>query len=156
MAHDAAVGAVEHRAPFIPRPGGQPARDLGAELDRIAVLRIRVQADRVGTVRRLSQQFGGCWVVLKGHQTTIGTMQGDVFVNGSGCPALAQGGSGDVLSGFIAGWLAQPLLRTDAPLAIRYAVWEHGAAADRLEQRQPNWTIEELATELGRVPALRC
>jgi NAD(P)H-hydrate epimerase len=125
-----------------PHPG-EAARLLG-------VTTKEVQADRVGTVRRLSRKFGGCWVVLKGHQTMIGADEGHVYVNSTGCPGLAQGGSGDVLSGYLAGWLAQPLIRTEPLEAIRYAVWEHGAAADRLDRVRENWIVEELAVELGR------
>lgn len=108
-----------------------------------------VQADRTGAVRRLSERFGGCWVVLKGHQTLVGRATGPIFVNSSGNPGLAQGGSGDLLGGFIAGLLGQKRLRDDFAKAIAYAVWEHGAAADRLARRQIRWSIEELASELG-------
>ena len=51
---------------------------------------------------------------------------------------------------FIAGLLAQPELQRDPLTTIRYAVWEHGAAADRLAQQRSNWTVEDLITELGR------
>ena len=80
----------------------------------------------------------------------IGRAEGELFVNSSGNTGLAQGGSGDLLAGFIAGWLAQPALRGDPLMALRYAVWEHGAAADRLNEQRENWIIEELAEELGR------
>ena len=108
-----------------------------------------IQANRVEAVRHISRQFGNCWVVLKGYQTIIGRGTGELWVNSSGNPGLAQGGSGDLLAGFIAGLLAQPALQKDASLAIRYAVWQHGAAADRLTRRKPNWIIEELPEELG-------
>jgi NAD(P)H-hydrate epimerase len=109
-----------------------------------------LQCDRPATLRELSGRFGNCWVVLKGHQTLIGRAEGELFVNSSGNTGLAQGGSGDLLAGFIAGWLAQPALRGDPLMALRYAVWEHGAAADRLNEQRENWIIEELAEELGR------
>jgi NAD(P)H-hydrate repair Nnr-like enzyme with NAD(P)H-hydrate dehydratase domain len=79
----------------------------------------------------------------------IGRSGGEVFVNSSGNPHLAQGGSGDVLSGFLAGLLAQPRLQSDALKTIRYGVWEHGAAADRLDATRGNWVVEELVEELG-------
>ena len=72
-------------------------------------------------------------------------------MNSSGNPQLAQGGSGDVLAGFLAGLLAQPALQADAETTIRYAVWQHGAAADVLQRTRTNWTIEELAGALGSV-----
>ncbi len=108
-----------------------------------------VQADRTGALRELSRKFGGCWVVLKGHQTLVGRSEGDLFINPSGNPYLAQGGSGDVLAGYAAGLLAQPRLQTDPLTAIRFAVWQHGAAADRLESERRAWGVEELATTLG-------
>ena len=104
-----------------------------------------VQADRPAALRALSKMFGGCFVVLKGHQTLIGRDAGDLFVNSSGNPHLAQGGAGDVLAGLLAGLLAQPALQTDALLTIRHAVWRHGAAADALQATRSNWGIEDLA-----------
>jgi NAD(P)H-hydrate repair Nnr-like enzyme with NAD(P)H-hydrate dehydratase domain len=88
-------------------------------------------------------------VVLKGHQTLIGRSTGEIFVNSSGNPHMAQGGSGDVLAGFIAGLLAQPALQSDVGKTLRYAVWQHGVAADTLEAKQKNWVVEDLVAELG-------
>jgi NAD(P)H-hydrate epimerase len=104
-------------------------------------------------VRELSRRFGGCYVVLKGHQTIAGREKGDLFVNCSGNPYLGQGGSGDLLAGYLAGLLAQPALQLDAFLALRYAVWQHGATADSLHQTKPNFTVEDLADALGGVPS---
>ncbi len=109
-----------------------------------------VQADRVTALRDLSRRLGDCLVVLKGHQTLVGRGAGKVFVNNSGNPSLAQGGSGDLLGGYIAGLLAQADWQKDALRSVRFAVWEHGAAADRLSASQANWTVEDLARELGR------
>jgi len=111
-----------------------------------------VQADRLAALRELSARWGGCIVVLKGLQTLVGQAEGDVFVNPSGNPHLAQGGSGDLLSGYLGGLLAQPVLRSDPMTALRFGVWQHGAAADRLARGRANWTIEDLAGELGGVP----
>ena len=109
----------------------------------------KIQADRVKAVRELSKKFGNCWVVLKGHQTLVGCADGEIFVNSSGNPHLAQGGSGDLLAGYLAGLLAQPALQADVGKTIRYAVWQHGAAADKLQAARANWTVEDLAIELG-------
>ncbi len=81
----------------------------------------------------------------------MGRSTGKVFVNSSGNPFLAQGGSGDLLSGYVAGLLAQPECRRDPLLAARFAVWLHCASADKLSQTRPNWTLEELAAHLGEV-----
>jgi NAD(P)H-hydrate epimerase len=109
----------------------------------------QVQANRAGAVREISRRFGNCWVALKGHQTLIGRSEGEIFVNPSGNPHLAQGGSGDVLAGFIAGLLAQPVLQTDIGRTLRYAVWQHGRTADKLQTTRANWVVEDLFAELG-------
>jgi len=124
-----------------PHPG-EAARLLNTTTERI-------QANRRAALRELSKRYGNCWVVLKGHQTLIGRYDGEVFVNPSGNPHLAQGGSGDLLAGFIAGLLAQPALQADLVTTLRYAVWQHGAAADQLQAARANWTVEDLAQEIG-------
>jgi NAD(P)H-hydrate epimerase len=125
-----------------PHPG-EAARLLGSTSNE-------VQSDRLKSLRRLSERYGNTCVVLKGHETLIGRSHGDVFVNSSGNPHLAQGGSGDLLSGYLVGLFAQPVLQEDPLKTIRYAVWQHGAAADRLQSTRSNWVIEDLEAELGR------
>ena len=112
----------------------------------------QVQANRQAALRELSRKYGNCWVVLKGHQTLVGRSEGNIFINSSGNAQLAQGGSGDLLAGFITGLLAQPALQTNAENALRYAVWQHGAAADKLSATRANWTVEDLAQEIGNAP----
>jgi NAD(P)H-hydrate epimerase len=110
-----------------------------------------VQSDRPQALRELSRRFGDCYVALKGHQTLIGRHREDLFVNCSGNPHLAQGGSGDLLAGFLAGLLAQPELEKEPVKTIGYAVWQHGAAADAITLTRPNWTVEDLADVIGGV-----
>jgi NAD(P)H-hydrate epimerase len=107
-----------------------------------------VHYDRVAALRALSKRYGNCWVVLKGHETLIGNSSGEIFVNSSGNPFLAQGGSGDTLSGYLGGLLAQPELQRLVPKTIAYAVWQHGAAADRLQDSGRRWVVEDLIDEL--------
>jgi ADP-dependent NAD(P)H-hydrate dehydratase / NAD(P)H-hydrate epimerase len=123
-----------------PHPG-EAARMLNSTAQKI-------QANRLHALRELSRRYGNCRVVLKGHQTLIGRSDGEIFVNPSGNPHLAQGGSGDVLGGFIAGFLAQPQLQPDADKTIRHAVWRHGNAADKLSATKKNWTVEDLPAEI--------
>ena len=108
-----------------------------------------VQTNRPSAVTALSRRFGGCLVVLKGHQTLIGERSGRQWINSSGNPGLAQGGSGDLLAGYLGGLLAQPRLQIDPLRTVACGVWRHGAAADRLETRGLSWTIEDLSTVLG-------
>jgi ADP-dependent NAD(P)H-hydrate dehydratase / NAD(P)H-hydrate epimerase len=125
-----------------PHPG-EAARLLGISPKRI-------QTDRCQALRRISEKFGGAWVVLKGHQTLVGRSEGPLYFNSSGNPYLAQGGSGDVLAGFMAGLLVQPALSCDPLTTIRYAVWRHGAAADELQAAGTAWVVEDLILQLGK------
>jgi len=126
-----------------PHPG-EAARMLGATTQQI-------QSDRQRMVRELSKKFGNCWVALKGHQTLVGSDIGGIFVNPSGNAFMGQGGTGDILSGYIAGLLAQPRLQGDAGKTLRFAVWQHGAAADELQDKGNVWVVEDLIGELGNV-----
>jgi hydroxyethylthiazole kinase-like uncharacterized protein yjeF len=85
-----------------------------------------VQADRLGIARKAAALTGAV-VVLKGAQTLVADPQGRVSVNSTGNPALASGGTGDVLTGLISGLLAQKLSPWDA---ARLGVYLHGLAAD--------------------------
>lgn len=124
-----------------PHPG-EAARLLNATSQQ-------VQMNRPQAVREISRRYGNCWVVLKGHQTLVGRSEGEMFVNPSGNPHLAQGGSGDALAGYLAGLLAQRPLLADVGRLIRFAVWQHGAAADQLQATRTNWVIEDLIGQLG-------
>jgi NAD(P)H-hydrate epimerase len=132
---------VSARRVITPHPG-EAARMLGISSKE-------VQEDRVKAVRDLSRRFGDTWVVLKGHETLVARSEGEISVNSSGNSHLAQGGSGDVLSGYLGGLLCQPELQKDIFKTIRYAIWQHGAAADYLQKMKPNWVIEDLVQDLG-------
>lgn len=109
----------------------------------------KVEADRPAALRELSKRWGNCWVILKGCQTLVGQSGGEIFVNSSGNSGLAQGGSGDVLAGYLGGLLAQPQWQADPLLAIRYAVWQHGVSADRLGGSGVSWGVGDLLSTLG-------
>ncbi|MDR1050191.1 MAG: NAD(P)H-hydrate dehydratase [Deltaproteobacteria bacterium] len=85
-----------------------------------------VEADRPGSVRKLAALTGAV-VLLKGRRTLVCGPEGSVLMNSTGGPALATGGSGDLLTGIVAGLLAQGA----PPLeAAALGAWLHGAAAD--------------------------
>ncbi len=86
-----------------------------------------VNADREGIARRFAQQWDAV-VLLKGMRTIIAAPDGRCFVNPTGNPGLARGGSGDALAGILAALLACGL---EAAEAAACAAWLHGAAADR-------------------------
>jgi ADP-dependent NAD(P)H-hydrate dehydratase / NAD(P)H-hydrate epimerase len=95
------LASVTETTPFrvlTPHPG-EAARLLGLSIEEI-------QSDRVKNSRRISQETGSC-VVLKGSRTIVAGLSGEIWINMSGNPALAKGGSGDVLSGIIAAALAR-------------------------------------------------
>jgi NAD(P)H-hydrate epimerase len=85
----------------------------------------------------------GAHLVLKGAPTIIFTPEGDSLINTTGNPALAKFGTGDVLTGFIAGLLAQ---QKDIENAIVTAVYLHSLAADILAQKRTKLDI--LATDI--------
>jgi hydroxyethylthiazole kinase-like uncharacterized protein yjeF len=83
--------------------------------------------DPVATARAFAQERNVC-LVLKGHRTLIATPDGQVWINLSGTPAMAKGGSGDILTGMIAGLVAQ--FPGDIATAVRAAVWLHGKSGE--------------------------
>jgi NAD(P)H-hydrate epimerase len=88
----------------------------------------QVQADRIGVARRLSSERQA-YVVLKGACTVIAAPDGRAFLNSTGSPGMATGGSGDVLAGMIGGLLAQ-FPAADPALVLCGAVYLHGLAAE--------------------------
>ena len=97
------------------------------EMARLAGVSIEaVQADRVGVSQRMAAAMNA-HVVLKGHRSLVTSPDGRVSINDSGNPGMATAGTGDVLTGAIAAWLAQ--LR-DAAAAAALAVYLHGRAGD--------------------------
>ena len=99
-----------------PHPG-EMARLL--RVDRIQ------ESDRLALARKFAQERNVC-LVLKGYRTLIALPDGNVWINTSGSPAMATGGTGDILTGMIAGLIAQFPEEIDA--AVRAAVWLHGRA----------------------------
>jgi hydroxyethylthiazole kinase-like uncharacterized protein yjeF len=90
-----------------------------------------VQQDRFFSVLRLQSQYKGT-VILKGAGTLIASAD-EIAVSTTGNPGMASGGMGDVLSGVIAGLLAQGLSMKDA---ARQGVYSHGRAADLAAEKE--------------------
>ncbi len=86
-----------------------------------------VQADRVSVARSFATARGAT-VVLKGERTLLAFPDGRVWINPTGTPAMASGGSGDILTGLIAGLAAQ--FPNDPNHAVASAVYLHGRAAE--------------------------
>ena len=88
-----------------------------------------VQANRLETARTFAADHR-LHVVLKGYRTIVAAPDGRAAINLTGNPGMATAGTGDVLTGMIAGWLGQLL---DADGAARLAVHLHGLAGDLAE-----------------------
>jgi NAD(P)H-hydrate epimerase len=117
--------------PFVltPHPG---------ELSRlIRVSPDEINADRIEVSRTTARELGGV-LVLKGAPTVIATPEGKVFVNPTGNSGLGSGGTGDVLTGMIAGLIAQgaPVLE-----AAQAGVYLHGLAADLAVEDKTEYSL---------------
>ncbi|MGG3278750.1 ADP-dependent NAD(P)H-hydrate dehydratase, partial [Paenibacillus macerans] len=115
------------------------------EMARLAGLATaEVQRDRIGLARRFALEHG-VTLVLKGARTVVAAPDGRVFVGVTGHPGMATGGSGDVLTGIIAGLLAQGL---DAVQAAALGVHLHGLAGERAAAARPGSPASLLAGDI--------
>jgi NAD(P)H-hydrate epimerase len=140
------VGSEERDVIVTPHPG-EMAHLVGVSVDEVQANRIDV-ASTFAVTRHV-------YVVLKGHRTIIATPDGRVFINPTGNAGMATGGTGDLLTGMIAAWLAQLL---DAEAACRLAVFLHGAAGDLAEDSEGEvaMTAMDVAAVLGKALGRLC
>ena len=104
-----------------PHPG-EMAKLLGTTVEA-------VQKDRLNSARDFAASHK-LHVILKGHRTVIAGPENRAFLNLTGNPGMATGGTGDVLAGMVGAWFAQLL---DAEAACKIAVYLHGSAGDLAE-----------------------
>jgi ADP-dependent NAD(P)H-hydrate dehydratase / NAD(P)H-hydrate epimerase len=156
--HPATVDAVRALLELVTRPLVIDADGLNAFADATQLLRARAEkgwttvmtphagelsrllgrpatdldADRLKAARDACRELGSI-VVFKGPGTVIAGNT-EIWINTTGGPALAQGGTGDVLAGMTGGLLAQKGGEVTAR-DVAAAVWLHGAAADRVAAR---------------------
>lgn len=90
-----------------------------------------IEKNRIEIARKYAREWQ-VTLVLKGHHSLIATKNGEIWMNFSGNPGMATGGSGDVLSGLIGGLLAQGYSTEDAAKA---GVYLHGAAGDIMAKK---------------------
>ena len=113
------------------------------EMARLAGIPVaEVQANRLEVAREFARR-NGVTLVLKGARTLIAHPNGSVAVNTTGNPGMAKGGSGDVLTGLVAGLLAQH--PGDVARAVEAAVYLHGLAGDFAARAADEHTL--LATD---------
>lgn len=139
---NAYAGAIE----LLRRPTDWPAIALTphpGELSRLLKVPVsEIQQDRIGYARSTADLIRA-WVVLKGARTVIAGPDGEVFINQTGNPGLAAGGTGDVLTGLLGGLAAQGF---DLTACLRTGVYLHGLIADRIveDSKCPVLRAEEL------------
>jgi NAD(P)H-hydrate epimerase len=106
----------------------------------------QIQADRVAAAQKAAELTGAI-VVLKGAGTIVTTAEPPAFINMTGNPGMARGGSGDVLAGLLAGLLAQGIAPLDC---ARAAVFLHGRAGDMAAWRssQTGMVAGDLVSEI--------
>ena len=124
------------------------------EMSRLTGLSIKdVQADRLKVARDFARAHQ-LILVLKGNRTIIALPDGTAWVNPTGNPGMATGGTGDILTGMMAGIIGQ--MQNDIPRAVTAAVYMHGLAGDVAAEKMGEHSL--VATDLlGALPeAFRC
>ncbi len=109
----------DHPLVITPHPG-EMARLCGSTVKDIL-------RDRINVARNFAREHH-CITVLKGHRTLVADCSGEVWVNTTGNPGMATGGTGDILTGMVAGLMAQNPTRLLE--AVAAAVYLHGLAGD--------------------------
>ncbi len=126
-----------HESPLIltPHPG-EMARLTGQSVTEIL-------SDRIQIAQNCAKAWDA-WIVLKGAGTVIAAPRGEIWINTTGNPGMASGGTGDVLAGMIGGLLAQGFTTQEA---VILGVYLHGAAGDwvAVQHGSIGMTASELA-----------
>ncbi len=130
------------KAPLIltPHPGEMARLIHGTTKD--------VQSNRIGLAQKFAKEYK-VYLILKGARTLIAEPGGQVYINPTGNPGMATGGAGDVLTGFIAGFLAQGLTPLEACLLGTYL---HGSSGDFAAQSLTQFCLiaDDLLTYLPK------
>jgi ADP-dependent NAD(P)H-hydrate dehydratase / NAD(P)H-hydrate epimerase len=118
------LNGAERPLVLTPHPG---------EMSRLTGLSIaEIQRDRLGVARKFAAEHR-LVLVLKGHRTVVALPDGMLWINPTGNPGMAKGGSGDVLTGMVAGMMSQ--FPHDVARAVCAAVYLHGLAGDVARER---------------------
>ncbi len=113
------------------------------ELSRLLGVDVQeIQQNRAKWAWEASREFD-CIVLLKGHESVIAIPNGKIFINHTGNSALAKAGSGDVLTGMIAGFCAQGL---SLESAVCTAVYMHGLTSEIASKAMSEYCV--LASDL--------
>jgi NAD(P)H-hydrate epimerase len=127
--HTAIIKRSKRKAIFTPHPG---------ELSRLTGMTPKeINNDRIGVGLRFVYDTGAN-LILKGARTVFFSDKGELYINPTGNPALAKGGSGDILTGFIGGILSQGYTAIEASIMGAYL---HGYIADTWIERNTNMDL---------------
>lgn len=131
------------KAPLVitPHPG-EMARLLDISIEE-------VEKNRVQVAQRTAEEWQ-VTVILKGAPTIVATPQGQLYINTTGNPGMATGGTGDVLTGLVAGFIAQGL---NVSMAAVLATYIHGEAGDlaAIEKGYMGLIAEDLLEKLPSI-----
>ena len=123
------IGRYDGTVVFTPHPG-----EMAALLHMTVA---EVERNRLDIARQFATEHR-LYLVLKGHRTIIATPEGKLFINPIGGDVLGKGGSGDVLTGFIASFLAQGAEPEKALVAAAYL---HAAAGEVQAEIHSNYGV---------------
>lgn len=104
--------------------------------------KIEIEKSRRQAARNFARQYG-CTLLLKGPQTVVAHADGRVYVNTTGNPGMATAGSGDVLTGMIAAFVAQGLNGFEA---AKWGAYIHGLAGDLAAKKRGRVSL--IATDI--------
>lgn len=111
--------------------------------------------DRV-TTAQIAARHSGAIVLLKGARTVIASPQGSVWLNPTSTPALARGGTGDVLTGLMGGLLAQGIQhKTPTETSVFSAAWWHSQAGILAAQERSELGVDASTLVQYLIPALQ-
>ncbi len=96
-----------------------------------------IQNDRLQAARQMVQRYH-CFLALKGARTILAAPDGKIFINPTGNPGMATAGAGDVLTGVIAGLIAQNIIPVEA---MKAGVFLHGLAGDLMAREKGEYGL---------------
>ena len=147
-----ALDAFAGKRRLLKRRAGSPACVVTphpGEMSRLTGIPVSaVQINRKGIAKNFANEYN-VTVVLKGNNSVVASPDGRIFVNKTGNPGMARGGTGDILGGIIAAFIGQGL---EAFEAAKYAVYLHGLAGDiaAREKTQLGMTASDLMDALPK------
>ena len=134
----------QHRDELNGNPGPLVLTPHPGEMARLTGLTVvAIQRDRIKIARTYAREHG-LNLVLKGHRTLVASPDGEVWVNTTGNPGMATGGTGDILTGMVAGFIAQNSNRILE--AVCAAVHLHGLAGNLARETLGEYSL--IATDL--------